>query len=286
VVAWIAGNSTSHRLAGNMSLTRGNGPLAKPARGSLNFDLRAAAPAHVLYLHDVPQRIRGRFAGETVVDTRRAVMLHETGLPPQWYVPLEDVRKDVLEPTEHTTHCPFKGDASYWTVRVGDRVATNAVWSYPDPLPGCPPLSGLAAFYLDRFDAWFEEDEPVLGHPRDPFHRVDTRRTSRHVVVRADGETVAESRRAVALFETGLPTRYYLPPADVRLDRLDSSTTTTVCPYKGIATYHDVRVGDAVHADAVWSYHDPLPEARAVDGYLSFLGQGIEVIVDGEAATG
>lgn len=276
--------STTHRLAPTMSLTRGNGPLAKPARGSLNVDLGAAAPGHLLYLHDVPQRIRGRFAGETVVDTRRAMMLHETGLLPQWYVPLEDVRKDVIEPTDHTTHCPFKGDAAYWTLRIGDREARNALWTYRDPLPGCPPIGGLVAFYFDRLDAWFEEDEPILGHPRDPFHRVDVRRTSRHVLVTAGGQTVAESRRALALFETSLPARYYLPPEDVRLDLLRSSTTTTVCPYKGVATYHDVCVGDAVRADAVWSYHDPLPEARAVDGFFSFLGEGVEVTVDGEPA--
>ncbi|GDY33759.1 hypothetical protein GTS_53920 [Gandjariella thermophila] len=269
-------------MAGIMSLTLGNGPLAKPPRGSLNFDLGAAAPAHVLYLHEVPQRIRGRFAGQTVVDTRRAMLLHETGLLPQWYVPLEDVRQDLIERTDHTTHCPFKGDASYWTLRVGDRVAGNTIWGYENPKPECPPLAGLVAFYFDRLDAWFEEDEPVLGHPRDPFHRVDVRRTSRHVVVRAGGQTVADSRRALALFETGLPTRYYLPASDVRMAALRSSTTTTVCPYKGVATYHDVCVGDTVYPDAAWSYHEPLAEARAVGGLLSFLGEGIEVTVDGE----
>jgi uncharacterized protein (DUF427 family) len=266
-----------------MSLTLGNGPLAKPTRGSLNFDLAGAAPAHVLYLHEVPQRVRGRFAGETVVDTRRAMLLHETGLLPQWYVPLADVRQDLIERTDRTTHCPFKGDASYWTLRVGDRAAENAIWGYEHPKPDCPPLTGLVAFYFDRLDAWFEEDEPVSGHPRDPFHRVDARRTSRHVVVRAGGKVVAESRRPVALFETGLPTRYYLPTADVRLAALRSSTTTSVCPYKGVATYHDVHAGDAVYRDAVFSYHEPLAEALPVAGLVSFLGRGVEVTVDGEA---
>ena len=265
-----------------MSLTRGIGPLAKPAGGSLNFDLAESAPAHVLYVHEVPQRIRGRFAGETVLDTRRAVMLHETGLLPQWYVPFEDVREDLLERTEHSTHCPFKGNASYWSLRVGDREATNVVWGYENPLPECQAVKGMAAFYFDRLDAWFEEDEPLFGHPKDPFHRVDVRRTSRHVVVRAGGETVAESRRAYALFETGLPTRYYLPTQDVRLEKLRSSTLTTICPYKGVATYHDIVVGAAVFPDAVWTYHEPLSDARTVGGHQSFLGEGVEVIVDGE----
>lgn len=257
--------------------------MAKPAGGSFNFDLAEAAPAHVLYVHEVPQRIRGRFAGETVVDTRRAVMLHETRLLPQWYVPIEDVREDLLERTEHSTHCPFKGDASYWSLRVGDRVAENVVWGYENPLPECSAVKGMVAFYFDRLDAWFEEDEPLIGHPKDPFHRVDVRRTSRHVVVRAGGETVAESRRTRALFETGLPTRYYLPTPDVRLEKLRGSTLTTICPYKGVATYHDIVVGDAEFRDAVWTYHDPLTDAQPVGGFQSFLGEGVEVIVDGEA---
>lgn len=161
-----------------MALTQGNGPLSRPLQGQLNLDLDAVgAPKHLLYLHDVGLQLRGVLAGQVLLDTTRARMLHETRIGVQWYVPFEDVRQDLLTPTLTTTHCPFKGDASYWTATIGDRVETDLVWGYPSPLPGCPDLSGLLAVSFDRLDAWFEEDEQVIGHPRDPFHRVDVRRS-------------------------------------------------------------------------------------------------------------
>lgn len=269
-----------------MSLTLGTGPLAKPRRGELNVDL-SAAPAHLLYLHEVPKRVRGKLAGEVVVDSRRTRLLHETGLLPVWYFPLDDLRADLLVPTEHRTTCPFKGEARYWTVRVGDREAENAVWSYPDPLPGAPGLGGLAAVYFDRLDEWYEEEERLLGPPRDPFHRVDTRASSRHVTVRLGGEVVADSTRPVAVFETGVPTRYYLPAADVTESMLLPSQTTTVCPYKGIASYVSVRGSDGrTVEDAAWQYREPLGEALQVAGYLSFAGDELEITVDGEPYPG
>lgn len=265
-----------------MTLTFGIGPLARPLRGAFNVDL-SGAPAHLLYLHELPQRVRGRFNGQTVVDSQRVRALHESNMRPVWYFPAQDVRPDVLEPSDHHTHCPFKGDASYWSVRVGDRVAENAAWYYPQPLPGAPDgLADLVAFYFDRLDEWYEEDERLTTPPRDPFHRVDTRSTSRHVQVTAGGETVADSSRAVALFETGLPARYYLPPADVDSALLTPSQTTSVCPYKGVASYVSVRTPDGgTLADAGWVYQEPFGEALQVRGYLSFLGDGIEITVDG-----
>lgn len=259
-----------------MSLTRGFGPLARPQAGHWNVDL-SAAPKHLLYLHDIPQRIRGLLDGETVVDTERATLLHETRLMPQWYLPIEDIRQEFLVPSDTTTYCPFKGTASYWSLRVGDRVVEDAIWTYREPLPETPPIAGLAGFYFDRLDGWLEEDEPVFGHPRDPFHRVDLRRTSRQVVVRADGKTVAETTGAIAFFETGLPVRYYLPEADVDPSVLTPSDTTTVCAYKGTATYRHLTVGDTTIEDAVWTYLEPLDGCMAVAGLLSFHGDGIEV---------
>ena len=269
-----------------MSLTLGTGPFAKPARGALNFDLAAAAPQHVLYLHDLDRRIRGMLDGETVVDTRRARLLHETGMLPQWYLPLEDVRQDLLAPSATTTHCPFKGDASYYSLRVGDRLVEDAVWHYRDPLPGAPPLADLVAFYLDRIDVWYEEDERVLGHPRDPFHRVDTRRSSRHVVVEVAGQTVAETTRPVGVFETGLPVRWYLPLEDLEEKYFEPTATESVCLYKGTATYRRVRVGDPVVQDAAWCLPHPLGEAEQVRGYFSFFPGRVSVTVDGEPYEG
>ncbi len=268
------------RLVG-MSLTMGPGPLARTNRGRFNADL-SAAPAHLLYLHDVPQRVRGVLAGETVVDTERAVLLHETGLLPQWYVPREDVRSELLTASDTRTHCPFKGDAEYWTVTVGDRAVPDAVWGYPDPVAAVPELAGLVAFYFDRLDAWYEEDELVFGpHPRDPFHRVDTKRTSRRVTVRAGGVVVADTDRAVALYETGLGVRWYLPGEAVDPVLLAPSETRTECPYKGIASYAHLTVGGTRYPDALWSYRTALPEAQQVTGFWSFdeTSDGIEIEV-------
>jgi len=260
-----------------MTLTLGTGPFAKPGKGALNFDLSKAAPAHVLFLHEIPKRVRAELAGETVIDSRRTQLLHETGLLPQLYVPFDDVRMDLLQQTAKTTHCPFKGDASYWSARVGERVEEDVVWSYPEPLDGAPPLAGLAACYFDRMDAWYEEDEQLLGHMRDPFHRVDTRAASRHVVVRVRGEVVAETDSPVMLFETGLPVRYYIPADDVREDLLEPSETTTVCPYKGTASYAGVRGNGDPVADVAWTYREPLGEALQVAGLWSFLGDDVDI---------
>ncbi|MFG2088437.1 DUF427 domain-containing protein [Spirillospora sp. NPDC048824] len=247
-----------------MSLTMRPGPLAGSPGDEVNFSLDG--PKHRLFMHGFPRRVRARFAGETVLDTERGRLLHETGLLPVLYVPEEDVRTDLLEQTAHSTYCPFKGDAAYWTVRVGGRAAENAVWAYPEPKPESEWLRGLMAFYWGRMDAWFDEDEEVRGHLRDPFHRVDARASSRRVRVLLDGEVVAETERPKVLSETGLPNRFYIPAGDVRLGLLSESTKRTVCPYKGEATYWSLDGAE----DAAWSYEDPLEATVKVGGHLCF----------------
>src|SRR5690606_15899149 len=150
-------------------------------------------------------------------------------LLPVYYVPRKDVRFDLLEATDHSTHCPFKGDARYWTVRAGGREAENAVWGYDEPIEGAPDLSPYVAFYFGRMDHWYEEDDEIFGHPRDPFHRIDVRSASRRVRVRVDGAVVAESSRPKLLFETGLPVRYYLPREDWDASALTPSEHHTTC---------------------------------------------------------
>lgn len=113
---------------------------------------RIDAPKHILYFEDSPRHL----GGETIADTRASKLMHETGHLPVSYFPQEDARTDLLEPTAHSTHCPFKGDASYWTVRAGDREAQNAVWGYPDPLEEAPPIAGYMAFRFDAMDDWLE----------------------------------------------------------------------------------------------------------------------------------
>ncbi|MGH3851308.1 MAG: DUF427 domain-containing protein, partial [Pseudonocardiaceae bacterium] len=188
---------------------------------------------------------------------------------------------DLLEASEHQTHCPFKGDAAYETVRAGDRLAPNAVWSYPDPIDSAAWLAGYVAVDWDAMDAWFDEDDEVFGHIRDPYHRVDVRHTSRHVRIVAAGTDIAESRRALLLSETGLPNRLYLPLTDIRIEYLAPSATHTVCAYKGRASYRTLRVNDTVIEDAAWLYPDPLADARQIAGHLCLVAEGVHTWFDG-----
>jgi uncharacterized protein (DUF427 family) len=261
-----------------MSLTSPPGPLSgSPAPSNYALD----GPQHKLLLTDLPRRVRGELRGEVVIDTTRAHLLHETGLRPQLYVPLEDVT-GALERTDHATHCPFKGDATYRSIHAGDHVAGNVLWVYEDPIATAPWLRGLAGVYLDRLDRWLDEDEEVQGFT-DPYHRVDVRRTSRRVQVSARGELVAETTDGLVLSETGLFNRYYLPREAVSASLHGPTDTTTYCPYKGTASYLTLELGGGERLeDAAWSYPEPFDEAVAVTDRVSFWGDGVEVLVDGQ----
>ncbi|WP_214368244.1 DUF427 domain-containing protein [Pseudonocardia sp. H11422] len=263
-----------------MGLTRTDGPLSPNAPKTVNYAIEG--PAHKLLFHLFPRRVRAEFAGRTVLDTRGGMLLHETALLPMLYVPLAEFDRSLLEATEHTTHCPFKGDASYHSVRVGDRVAENAIWSYPAPKADASWLAGYASMYWSAADAWYDEDEQVFGHLTDPYTRIDVRPTSRRVQVRFGDTVIAESTAPVVLSETALPNRWYLSPDDVRVP-LEPTATRTHCPYKGEASYVSARLPDGqVLTDVAWSYPTPLPESSRIAGLLSFAHDGVTVLVDGE----
>jgi uncharacterized protein (DUF427 family) len=237
---------------------------------------------HRVHVEVSPRRVRVKFNGEIIADSKRALLLRETGHSPVYYFPPEDVRQDVLEPTDQHTRCPYKGEASYWTVTVGDRVAPNVMWGYQDPLPGREDIRGYRAFYWGKMDAWYEEEEQIFAHPRDPYHRVDVVQSARAVRVEIGGQTVAESHQPWLLFETGLPTRYYLPVEDVRMDLLEPTDTSSVCPYKGTASYWRLA-GNPSARDVVWSYLDPIPECPKIRGLIAFFNERIDALyVDGE----
>jgi uncharacterized protein (DUF427 family) len=263
-----------------MSLTVGTGPFSKSPAG--RFNVRIETDGAVLFWDPVEYRVRGFFGGEAVVDSRRVMMLHETGHLPVWYFPEDDLRADLLEPSQKTTHCPYKGDASYRSIRVGSRVAPDAVWTYSDPIESARFLAAYAAFYWSALDEWFVEDEQEFGHPHDPYSRIDVYKTTRHVRVSIDGEVVAESRRVNVLFETALPPRYYFPADDVRTDLLVPSETKTRCAYKGSASYWHVRIGDTLHDDIVWTYADPRHDAELVRDQLCFFNERVDLELDGE----
>ena len=265
-----------------MSLTLGTGPLGTKPAGDFNFGLDGA-PAHRIYFEPYPRRMRALIGDQVVLDSVRGRLLYESNHPPTLYVPLEDIDGSLLESSDTTTHCPFKGDASYRSLRVGDRVVEDAIWLYEDPIPDASWLEGYASLYWEKADAWFVEDERVFSHLRDPYHRVDVAETSRRARVTVDGVVVAESSRAKLLTETGLAPRVYIPSADIRPDLLSRADKRTTCPYKGEATYWHVRVDGRQLEDAAWSYEAPLPESIRVQGHVSFDGEGVETTLDAPA---
>lgn len=260
-----------------MGLMTGTGPLGKQPAGTFNFE--PPPPGRALYLEPTPKRLRVEVGGVTIADSRRAMMLHEGGQQPIYYFPPQDVRADVLEDSDRHTHCPKKGDASYYTIRAGDEVVQDGAWYYPDPLPGTPPIKDLIAFYFNRMGRWREEGEEIGVHPRDPYHRIDVLATDRHIEISLDGTALAETNRALALFESTLPTRWYLPIGDVAVE-LEASDTVTHCPYKGAAGYYSVKLEGG--KDLVWYYEQPLDEVRRIKGLICFFNEKVDVKLDGE----
>jgi uncharacterized protein (DUF427 family) len=263
-----------------MGLMTGSGPFGRKPAGKFNFD--PPAPGTALYIDPCPKRVRVVVAGETIADSRATWLVHESGHQPVYYFPAEDVDAAYLQPSDRHTHCPKKGDASYHTIKVGERIVENGAWYYPEPLPGAEPIAGMVAFYWNRMDSWLEEDEEVFVHPRDPYHRVDIVRSSRHIRISLDGELLAESTTAMALFETNLPTRWYIRREDI-VAELIASDLVTGCPYKGKAGYHSVRLqsGEEVK-DLVWCYAEPLDGAARIAGLHAFYDERVDVELDGE----
>jgi len=230
------------------------------------------------------KRVRVIASNTTIADTTRVQLLRETGHVPVYYFPREDLRMDLLERSGHTTFCPFKGTASYWHVTQGADRRENAVWSYETPFEEVAEIKDTMAFYWNKMDAWFEEDEEVFVHARDPKVRLDVLDSTRRVQVTLGGEVVADTTGARFLFETGLPVRYYIPRGDVRGGLLEPSGTVSACPYKGRAAYHSLRVGGAHYPDIVWYSPEPVEEAARIKDMLCFFNEKVDAIsIDGEA---
>ncbi|HSK40316.1 MAG TPA: DUF427 domain-containing protein, partial [Arenibaculum sp.] len=114
--------------------------------------MKLPGPDHPISITPNPRRVRVTFNGVVVADSTRALTLREATLPPVQYIAREDVRMDLLTPTAHGTHCPYKGDASYYTIRADGRVAENAVWVYETAFASVAEIEGRLAFYPDRVD--------------------------------------------------------------------------------------------------------------------------------------
>jgi uncharacterized protein (DUF427 family) len=264
-----------------MGLMTGTGPLGKQPAGRFNFE--PPTPGGALYLEPTPKRIRAELGGVVIADSRRACLLHEAGHQPVYYFPRQDVRMELLEPSPRRAEVSTKGQAAFFTVRGGEEVVHNGAWTYPEPVAGAPSaLKGLIAFYFFRMSRWLEESQEIHTHPRDPYTRVDVLTTDQHITISLGGEVLAETDRALAVFETSLPTRWYLPIEDVRA-ALTPSDATSRCPYKGEAHYYSVTVPEGQDGhDLVWYYPDPYDEVRRVKDLVCFFNEKVDIELDGE----
>lgn len=223
------------------------------------------------------KQVRVMLGGVFVAETTRSLLVWEVPYFPTYYFPEDDVRTDLLEPTGEVRSSPSRGDATVFSVSVNGSQGT--AYSYESP--EIPELKGHYAFVWDTMDHWFEENEEVFVHARNPYTRVEILPSGRHVRIEVDGVTVAESANASFLFETGLPTRYYLPKTDVRMDLLTPTEKRTACPYKGNARYWSITVDGETHENLVWAYDSPLPESQGIAGLISFFNERVDVYVDG-----
>ena len=229
-----------------------------------------------------PRWVRVRAGDVVVADSRRAQLLiwYGPGMLPTYCLPPDDVRTDLLHPSGPPTGPGFLVDHD---VRNGATALERVAQRFDDPPPPLEALAGWWTFTWDRGLSWFEEAQEIHVHARDPHKRVDAVPSERQVRVELDGEVVAESRRPVALFETWLPTRWYLPMEDVRRELLVPSETVTRCPYKGTAAYWSAQVGGARHADVAWTYAEPIPECPRIAGLVCFFNERVDLTVDGVA---
>jgi uncharacterized protein (DUF427 family) len=227
--------------------------------------------------------VRGLKGDVIVVDSRHPVLVWEPGVPvPLHAFPREEVRADLLRPARNPPTGAHAGARMFYDLEADGDVRENAAWTYT-----ADDLAGHIAFewFWRRgtgLDQWYEEEEEIFVHPRDPHKRVDALPSSRHVRIGIDGKVVADTHRPVLLFETGLPVRYYIPREDVRLDLFTPTDHRTGCPYKGTAQYWSYTEAVDVPPNLVWSYPDPLPAVAAVRGLVAFYNEAVEITVDGE----
>ncbi|HWN35784.1 MAG TPA: DUF427 domain-containing protein [Pseudonocardia sp.] len=248
------------------------------------------------HVEPVPRRIRALLGGSVVLDTTEARYVWEWPNYPQYYVPLADVAPGALVDEGHTER--VRGTTAHrHGLRVGELTRPGAALVYPadgaapeagrsggaeGPTGRRDSLTGLVRFDWGALDSWFEEDEEVFVHPRNPYTRVDALRSRRHVLVERDGVRLAESDSTVLVFETGLPTRYYFDRTAVNLAALEPSDTVTACPYKGLTSaYWSVVVGGNRYPDLAWAYDFPTRELLPITGLVAFYNERVDIVLDG-----
>ena len=258
-----------------MGLSWQQGPLASVAIG--RFLVPGPLPERLLYAEPLRRRMRVRFGGEWIADSEHVLALHEPGRYPVAYFPLTDVADGVLESGANITNHSDLGPTSWYTVQAGGQSKPRAAWQHTELPAHADDLKERVAFAWRAMDAFYEEDERIVGHAADSYHRIDIRQTSRHLVVHADDRVIADTTRPLALYESGFAPRWYVPRADVDESAITPVEGQTFCPYKGLASYYDIA---GVH-QAAWSYEDAWTEVRRISGLISFEPDKVEVSLDG-----
>jgi len=263
------------RLKKIMGLSWQQGPLAPGAIG--RFLVPELLPERLLYIEPLRRRMRVRFGRAWIADSENVLLLFEPGRYPVAYFPEADVSPEVLERSEHTTKHPDLGHTSWYLVKAGGQRALRGAWQHVDLPAFASDLGARIAFAWRAMDAFYEEEERILGHAADSYHRIDIRQTSRHLVVRYRDRVVADTKRPLVLYESGFAPRWYVPRADIDESALTFVEHQTFCPYKGLCSYYDI--GDARFAG--WSYREAYPEVGRISGLISFEPDVVSVFLDG-----
>lgn len=259
-----------------MGLSWQQGPLSAGAIG--RFLTPEPLPERLLFAERLRRRMRVKFNGDWIADSENVVALHEPGRYPVAYFPREDVDEQALTASERTTHHRDLGATTWYAVHAGDRTTERAAWEFT-ALPGhATELQGRIAFAWRAMDAFYEEDERILGHAADPYHRIDIRDTSRTLEVRHGDTVIARSEHPLVLFESGFAPRWYVPRADIVEARLRPVEGQTFCPYKGVCDYYDIEGARR----AAWSYRNAYREVDRIGDLVSFEPDQVDVFLDGK----
>jgi uncharacterized protein (DUF427 family) len=257
-----------------MGLSWQQGPLAPGALGT--FLVPEPLPERLLYAEPLRRRMRVRFGDAWIAESDDVVLLHEPGRYPVAYFPTADVADGVLEPSDRVTEHPELGATAWHGVRHGEHAARRGAWQHTALPAHARVLADRVAFAWHAMDGFYEEDERILGHAADPYHRIDIRRSSRHLVVRAGDNVIAETHRPLVLLESGFAPRWYVPNEDVSAGALTPVERQTFCPYKGLCAYYDA--GGATRA--AWAYPEAYREVDRIAGYVSFEPDRVQVTID------
>lgn len=258
-----------------MGLAWQGSPLATARTG--RFLVAVPLPERLLYAEPLRRRMRVRFAGTWIADSEDVILLHEPGRYPVAYFRLDDVTTETLDPSDHRTSHRDLGETTWFTVRAGDHKSPRAAWQHTAPPSYASEFSDRVAFAWRAMDSFYEEDERILGHAADAYHRIDIRQSSRRLLARHGDTVIADSSHPVVLYESGFAPRWYLPRTDVDETKLSPIEMQTFCPYKGICSYYDLAGSHA----AAWSYEHAFPEVQRISGHVSFEPDKLVVEIDG-----